>query len=71
MKKLLVAIAVVASIGVTLLENNVMSLNGNKVSFNAKYNALATCCTSEDDAAAIAEKAYNEWGYSFREAIAL
>lgn len=64
MKKLLVAIAVVTSIGVTLLENNVVSLN-------AKYNALRNCCTDEDEAMDIAVTAYTEWGYTLGEALAL
>ncbi len=71
MKKVLVAIAVVASIGVTLVENNVASLNSNKVSFNANYRALTTCCTDEAEALEIATTAFTEWGYTLGEARAL
>lgn len=64
MKKLLVAIAVVASIGVTLSENNVMNLN-------AKFNALRNCCTDDEEAMEIAFTAYTEWGYTLGQAQAL
>ncbi len=63
MKKLLVAIAVVASIGVTLSENNVISIK-------PKYDALVNCIGS-DGAMDAAAEAYFCNGATLGEAMAL
>ncbi len=71
MKKLLVAIAVVASIGVTLSENNVVSLNNNRVNVQPKYVALVFSGLSSDDAMDGAATAYYCYGCTLAQARAI